>query len=279
MTPITTGSIASTTPTASATAATSIASMDRIVAIGRWYYAVSLIAFGLYHLVYGNFVTRVVISWPAWIPGRALWPYLVGVLLIVVGLAILANRQARPSALLFGGLMLLSFVFLSLPVALTDVLWGGLWTSAGKALVISGGAFAVAGSLRPDARFEALARFIPIARFCLGAFMVLCGIQHFVWAVGVSRLVPAWFPPGQLFWTYFAGVALIAGGLGLMVRKVAPLAAMLSGLMIFAWVFLVHIPLALADVRTPFATVPVFEALGFSGIAFILAGTLQRERL
>ena len=68
-------------------------------------------------------------------------------------------------------------------------------------------------------------------------------------------------PGGQRFWTYFAGVALIAGGLGLVVRPTARLAAGLSALMIFSWVFLVHIPRALAGPNHANETAGVFEAL------------------
>ena len=103
--------------------------------------------------------------------------------------------------------------------------------------------------------------------------MISSGIQHFLFAQFVKTLVPAWIPPDQSFWTYFAAVALIAGGAGLMVPRTTRLAAALSGLMIFLWVLLLHIPRALGAPDAAQAQnewTAVFEALAFSGIAFML---------
>ena len=73
-------------------------------------------------------------------------------------------------------------------------------------------------------------------RLCLGAFMTLCGIQHFIYVPFVASLLPTWIP-GAVFWTYFAAVALIAGGIGIVVPQLTRLAAVLSGAMIFSWSF------------------------------------------
>ncbi len=92
----------------------------------------------------------------------------------------------------------------------------------------------------------------------------------------MATLVPPWIP-GGLFWTHFAGVALIAGGAGLILPYVNRLAAILSGAMIFSWVFLVHIPLVLKDPHSTNDVAAVFEALAFSGVALLLAGLAARR--
>jgi uncharacterized membrane protein len=114
-----------------------------------------------------------------------------------------------------------------------------------------------------------LERFIPLGRFFFAAFLILCGIEHFIYIDLVATMVPAWIP-GSVFWASFAGVALIAGGVGIIVPLTTRLAGALSGLMIFLWVFLVHIPRAVA-MRNSNETTAVFEALAMSGIAFIVA--------
>jgi hypothetical protein len=38
--------------------------MDRMPLVGRTFFAVGLVAFGILHVVYGDFVTRVVPGWP-----------------------------------------------------------------------------------------------------------------------------------------------------------------------------------------------------------------------
>ena len=67
--------------------------------------------------------------------------------------------------------------------------------------------------------------------------MMLGGIQHFIYTDFVATLIPAWIP-GHLFWTYFAGVVLIAGGAGLIFSQTARLAAALTGVMLLLWVVL-----------------------------------------
>jgi uncharacterized membrane protein YphA (DoxX/SURF4 family) len=257
---------------------------DKLMSIGRIFFAIGLIAWGLQHLVSGDFVTRVVPSWPGWMPARTFWAYLVGAALIVVGVTIILHIKARATALTFGVLAFMSFLLLHLPLAFKDVLWGGSWTSAGKALVMCGGAMCVAVSLT-DAELDTPSKLVASprvrqglviwGRLCLGAFMILCGIQHFMYVPFVASLVPRWIP-GAVFWTYFAGVALIAGGVGIVVPQVTRVAAMLSGAMIFSWVFLVHVPLALREPHNPGQVAAVFEALAFSGVAFLLAGLADR---
>lgn len=85
--------------------------------------------------------------------------------------------------------------------------------------------------------------------------------------------MPAWIP-GTRLWVYFTGIALIAGGVGILLPKTARLAAMaatMTGIMILLWVLLLHIPRALADLHVASETSGVFEALAMSGVAFMLA--------
>lgn len=105
----------------------------------------------------------------------------------------------------------------------------------------------------------------------MGVFLVVCGVQHFVYVDFVVTLVPAWLP-GLRFWAYFTGVALVAGGLGVNFPPTVRLAAALSGLMIFLWVLLLHIPRAAAGWPEAFETAGIFEALALSGTGFLLAG-------
>lgn len=253
--------------------------MKNLIALGQSFIAIAMIAFGVQHLLYRDFVTRVVPKLPLSPPGRPFLACLVGAFLVVTGAAILVRKAARWAALLLGALLLVSFALLQLPLLIGNPHNGGLWTSAGKTLALSGSSLLVAGSL--PARLissrgwlvsvvKAWERFIPLGRIFLGAFLLLGGIQHFLYAGFVATLVPAWIP-GHLFWTYFAGVALIAGGVGMIIPMTTRLAASLSGLMVFLWVILLHIPRAVADLHNSNETTAVFEALAISGAAILVA--------
>jgi len=243
----------------------------RFQTIGRAFYAAAVIFFGAQHLFYGKFVTRIMPAWPAWIPAGPIWPYVIGLVLVIAGAALCFEQMARRAALFLGAQTLLGAVLLALPAAAAGPAWGGGWTLAGKAFALGGGALVVAATAGGRARW-----LVPAGRACLGGFFILGGIQHFIWTRFVMTLVPAWIPGAQ-FWTYFAGAALIVGGVGLQLRPTTRLAAKLSAVMIFSWVILLHIPRALANLNNANEATAVFEALAMCGTALLLAN-LPREK-
>jgi len=233
--------------------------IDQLHSFGRRCFAVAIIAFGIQTVVLDKLVTRAMPAWPAWVPAQPVFAILVGALLVVGGSAILFDVRPRDAGRVLAAMFLASVLLIHLPPALHDVALGGTWTILGKGVVLFGGVLAVT-----DRRFAAL------GRWCLAAFMILGGIQHFKWSQFVATLVPAWIP-GHVFWTYFAGIALIAGGVGLVIPKTRRAAAIASGAMLLAWVVMLHIPRALANVHDANETTAVFEALGFAGLAWFFA--------
>jgi uncharacterized membrane protein len=259
--------------------------MNKLTTLGRFFLAIPVAAFGAQHLIYLDFVTRVIPKPPAWVHGHSFLACFFGALLFAAGSALMIEKAARLTALLLGAVILGSFALLYLPLLITTPPNGGLWTNAGKALALSGGSFLLAGSLstKLDSPANALAtavkaleKFIPLGRFFLAAFLILCGIEHFIYVEFVKRMVPSWIP-GELFWTYFTGVALIAGGAGISVSLTSRLAGALSGLMIFLWVVFLHIPRVAANLHDANEMTAVFEALAFSGAAFLVAAAPKRD--
>jgi uncharacterized membrane protein len=227
---------------------------------GRVFYAMAMVAFGLLHIGYGDFVTRVVPWWPAGLPGRPLWADFIGVLLVVAGGALLLNVRIVTVSTSLAAALALSFVLLGLPLVAADSVLGGSWTVAGKIIAFCGGALLIAH-----------ARQWWLGTWFFAAFLIVCGIQHFIYINFVVSLIPAWIP-GPRFWGYAAGIFLIAGGVGLVVPMTTRLAGLLTGLMIFSWVFLVHIPRAVRTFpQTSNEMTAVFEALAMAGIAWLAA--------
>lgn len=204
------------------------------------------------------------------IQGGAVWAYLTAAFFLVVGGLLLAVREPsrlRAAFLAAAAVVFVAFFLRQLPLALAEKQFDGAWFNLAKWLAYVGGLVAVAG-LAPWA-----------GRAALGAFFVVCGVQHFLLTSFVATLVPAWIP-GALFWTYFAGVALIAAGVGLNFRPTALLAALLAGAMIVTWIVILHVPRALAAVGVPAKREEwnsVFEALTFSGLAWFLTRPTSRR--
>lgn len=249
-----------------------------LIAVGRSFFAVALLGLGAEHFIYREFVTGRAPGWPSEVPGKLLWVYASGAVVILTGLAILVHRWSRPAAVGLALLILAWALLRHIPVVAADSLLGGSWTRAGKALAMFGGSFAVAATLPPISgtatkswwRFaNATAPFVLLGRVALGCFLVVGGIQHFLFTRFVTSLIPSWIPGNAIWWAWFAGAALIAGGVGLLVPRTAALAGLMAGLMIFSWFWIVHLPRTLVSVSDGIA---VFEALAVSGIALVVAG-------
>jgi uncharacterized membrane protein len=252
-----------------------------LVPVGRVFYAVGLIGIGVQHFIFANFIPVVVALWPAWMPGRQLPAYLVGIALVVAGAAILFNFERKIVAVATGAAFLLLVIVAHIPGQLmASPLHLGVWTNAFKALTLAGGAWISARSFEDEesGAESSSGWMLAAGRFFFAITLVVFGIEHFVYPAFVATLVPAWIP-GHLFWTYFAGVALIAGGVGMMVKSTTRIASLMVGIMIFLWLLMLHIPRAIADPRTGLGNewTSVFEALAFSGIGFMLAVLPRRD--
>jgi uncharacterized membrane protein len=253
----------------------------KLVRLGRTFFAASMVGLGTLHLIFADFVTRMIPAWPAWVPGRSIWARLVGIVLIAVGVLIAVDRKARVAASLLGTIIVLSLLLFSVPQILANPWFGGTWTNPAKLLALCGGAFLLAGLASEPSRArvgeglstgESQHERRLLARIVLGGFLMLAGIQHFVYADFVANMVPEWIP-GHLFWAYFTGLALLAGGAGLMIERTARAAAFACGVMIFLWFLILHIPRAADEPRNTGEWSGVFESLAISGMAFALAGT------
>jgi uncharacterized membrane protein len=239
--------------------------------IGRLLFALSVVASGIYQLITGRFVNLVPVN-SAHLPPP--WQvYVFGVLFVLIGVGLLVRRTVSAAAVMLAVLLLVLFFGFDLRVALAHASMGYVWVDPLMILALLGGVGLAAvrrdGSAGSslDRVFETAARFAP---WGLGAFLAYCGVTHFRYARYVANLIPTWIP-AHMFWTYVAAVALIAGGIGVVVPRTARLAATLSGIMLFSWVFLVHIPLAIST-HTVGEVSRGFQALQDSAVAFMLAG-------
>ena len=245
--------------------------------LGQRVFAVAFIAFGLLQFLYGDFVPGRPPAWPAQFPGGLIWAYATGACFVAAGAAILVARYTTPAALSIAVLVFAWAVTRDLPIALADASFGGAWTRLGKAIALTGGALAICASAR-QADQKRSATLAIMGRCALGLFLIASGVQHFLFPDVVTTLVPTWIPAARS-WTYVAGVALIAGGFGLIVPQTTRIAALSVGLMLFTWVCILHIPRALAaqpaNQRNEWTA--VFEALAFAAIALALAQRSPRR--
>jgi uncharacterized membrane protein len=255
-----------------------------LLTLGRCLLGAAIVAAGLMQLVLGRFV-RIVPEPTMWTPFPPIAAYVMGAVLVAIGLGILTGRLARTAATVLSGLLVVDlFLYLATmirnPVVDTPFLRGFMYTNPLKCVALIGGCAIVANRwpdrMRGLVSGQGVGRLEALAPALLALFLVVCGIQHFWYRAFVYTLVPAWIPPNQHFWTLFTGVALAAGGVGVLVPRTARLAALLSGAMILSWVPLLHVPRAVAGPDRPGETSGVLEATALGAVALMVAATRSK---
>ena len=246
--------------------------MNKLLQSGRYLFALAMIAFGIQQLIIGRFImTRVTTT-----VGGTATAYFMGATLIVAGILIVLQKNVKWAVNSIAVIILLWAVVPHIPGVLADRNLGGEWTNFFKALSLLAGTFLLLDSdKKSNARNQTT---VLTTRIIFGVFLIICGIQHFLFVNFVNALVPSWIPPNPTFWTYFAGGALLAGGVGLLIPQTAQLAATLSGIMILTWFFVLHVPRALADPKNAGEWTGCCESLALSGVLFVLVSKFVSSR-
>lgn len=253
--------------------------MKRLKIYSRVAYGLGMAGIGVLHFIYPGF-RPVMLPIPAEATqGMSFVVYLTGTFLMITGIAIALGRNTKPISQLLGLMLLLFFILGHLPNRLMNNPTAlGAWTDALKLLALSGGAFLVSKSF-PHAdsiKFtNTFSRIVPYGKYFFALMLVVFGIDHFLYVDFVKMLVPSWIP-GNLFWTYLAGVALIGSGLAIFINFKIKTIGLLLGTMLLLWLVLLHIPRALMmDPKDGNEIISALECLTFSGIAFLLP--LEKE--
>jgi uncharacterized membrane protein len=251
--------------------------MRNFVKVGRLFYAIFLIGIAGQQFYYSEFRPSMMPPWPM--------PIVLvdacSLFMIGAAIALVLARHARTMLLALGGLFLALVIFCHIPYKLLVDPAGigiGSWTRALKELAYAGSAFVMAGSFpavsgpREPAFMRLLGKLIPLGGVFFSIMLIVFGIDHLLYGPYIAPLVPDWIP-GHLLWTYLAGVALIGGGVGIILEIRKKTIAMLVGIIIFIWFLILHIPRAAVAPASDKGNelTSVFESLGFSGVAVVIA--------
>jgi uncharacterized membrane protein YphA (DoxX/SURF4 family) len=176
---------------------------------------------------------------------------------------------------ILAGVVVLAVFALHLPRAVASGEFGDGWLNFCKWLAMAAGLLLAAESLPRTGQWSwvdaAIQFYAAHAKWFLAVFLVGAAIIHVRFAAALAQYyIPAYLP-GREFWAWFSAGALAAGGIGLIVPATGRLAAWLSGLMIFLWCPLLHIPRTWAEPRNPNEWCGVFESLAFAAILVLLA--------
>jgi uncharacterized membrane protein len=122
---------------------------DPFLKLGRYFFALAIVAFGIQHFVYARLTAGL---GPPWFPGRPLWAYLAGAALLAAGTTIFLGKDLRLTATLLGTMLLLFFLLQHVPRIQHALHDPKPWTSGFEILAMCGGSFALAGTLQEQQR-------------------------------------------------------------------------------------------------------------------------------
>jgi uncharacterized membrane protein YphA (DoxX/SURF4 family) len=249
--------------------------MNNLKLCARIFYGSGIAGLGVLHFIYPGFRPVILPVPPEATEQLSILVYLAGAFFVAAGLAIAFGKWVKTFSVLLAVVCLLFFVLGHLPNRIINqpaIL--GAWTDALKLLALSGGAFIVARTFPGNNRsklINTLNQLSFLGKYFFGIMLIIFGIDHFLYVDFVKTLVPVWIP-GNVFWTYFAAIALIGSGLAIIINFKIKTISLLLGAMLFLWLILLHIPRAITmdTSKDPNEIVSVFECLAFSGVAFLL---------
>jgi uncharacterized membrane protein len=86
--------------------------------VARFFIGMTAVLYGVEHFLHPTYAPGVPLEKiiPAWIPGRILWAYLAGAVLVVAGLCLLVNKKTRLAATYLGLMILFLVLVVYLPL-------------------------------------------------------------------------------------------------------------------------------------------------------------------
>jgi uncharacterized membrane protein len=221
----------------------------RIASVGHALFAATLIAFGVFGLVAGDFapIWDVV---PKGFPTRAGLIYLCAMVSLICGAGLFFQRTAGTTSRVLFAYLLLWMVLFRIPLIVQAPMVEGSYQNWGETAVLVAGAWVLYAWFaeswdRRQLGFATGQRGVRLAQGLYALAMIAFGSSHFVYLNLTAPLVPAWLP-GHVAWAYFTGAAYLAAGAAMLIGVYGRLAAALSALQMALLTVLVWVPLLAA---------------------------------
>jgi uncharacterized membrane protein len=247
-----------------------------MVAWGARVFGLGIIALGLVCLAFGDFDFGQ--SVPKDFPARLPLAYAAAVFMMLAGAAIqwprTLQKGAAALAIYFG---LVVVIVMDGRIIVAHYAEYGTYNGIAAQVAVAAAALIIyAGTLRDSTRGEQLVR---AGQITFGICALLFGGAHFVFMNLTAPLVPKWLPPSPEFWGYATGIFHIAGGLAVLTRIQARLAAVLLTVMYASFTPLVHLPLAMAHPENHFVWSENALNVILAGVAWVVAESFSLRRL
>jgi uncharacterized membrane protein YphA (DoxX/SURF4 family) len=235
-------------------------------------YGLGAVALGLVGLVWGDYA----VVWqpaPDAVPGQNFLGYAAAVPFLLAGLLSQWRRAANLGALALSILFGLAAVFIDGPRVIAHPSVFVDWYGVAETLALAaGGAIAYANCARLET--ATAGRLAKICRRLFGMCLIMFSLAHLVYLDYTAKMVPAWLPPGQVFWAGATAAGHLAAGAALIFGIYARTAAVLLTAMFVVFGLLVHVPTILSDPHRHFYWVENAVNFALIGSAWVVAASI-----
>lgn len=237
----------------------------KLIVLGPVFEAVALAMFAAEHFTAARDLAPIV---PRWLPWHLFWAYFFGFALLAAAISLVAWTCVRWSAPLLAAFFFIIVITLDVPGIPALPHDRFFWILTVRETCFGAGALVLAASAWRRAVVERVGRVV------VALVMIFYAIEHFlhphhVAGVPLEKMTPAWWPAPVLL-AYLIGIALLAGGVGLLLPRTARMAAAGCGLVLVALTALFYVPIFLTEMRTPLAV----EGLNYVGDTLLFAATV-----
>jgi len=252
---------------------------DKLISMGRVFFALPMAVFGTEHFTAAKFVVQLV---PKYMPWPWFWTFFVGAALIAASVSISLKREVWLSAPLLALMLFLFVTMISVPNILADPRNRVMWATGLRDLSFSGGALALAGMQTEKWGSRARKIVINVGRLVIAVATLVFGVDQILRpdvasGVPLDLQTPAWIPL-HILWAYLAGAVFLVAGLCLLLNRKTRTAATALGAMVLLLVVLVYLPILVARLKDIDNGFNYFvDTLAFSGAVLLLADAMPKE--
>jgi uncharacterized membrane protein YphA (DoxX/SURF4 family) len=238
--------------------------------LGIYVFAAAAILLGILGLVSGDFAApwqSVVANLPLRVP----LAYLTAVIELAGGVLLLFPRTARLGALTLT-IVYSVFTLIWVPKAFVNL---GNYDPIGNVfeeLSLVAAALVLFATLSPANQF--IARHRQFFVFLFGICPISFGIVHIVDMPGLLTWIPAWLPPGRMFWAYASTVGFFAAADAILTGICARLAAYLLTAEIVVFELLIWIPNLHAAPTNHFNLAGNAICIAIAGASWVVADSI-----
>ena len=243
---------------------------EKALVLGPVFEATSLAIFAAEHFFAARDLMGIV---PRWLPWPLFWTYFVGAALLAAAISFIAWRHVRWSATLLALLFLIIVVTVDLPNLPQQMHDRIFWTLTVRETCFASGAMVLAGSVWPLGSWAGTV-LVRLGRGIVAATMVFYAIEHFLFprfvpGVPLEKLIPAGFPVPTVL-SYFVGITLLLGGIGLLILPTIRIAAAGAGIILVLLTAFFYGPIMVMEIHSALAV----EGINYVGDTLLFAGTV-----